>query len=784
MSDSAIGRERISKLWDAFRGFDTDGNGVISGEELGQVLRELGQEVSPAQLREMIADVDLDGSCTIDFDEFCALMVSSFGDREARLRAAFEVLDPESTGRIELPDLEPIMRRFGLSADELSKMFEEVNTDGDRTLGLEEFMALMPEETDPDGYRSSPEFAPVDATDYEYDPTLYEHKTLQEEAAAGDPTALELVEKLLRKQARDSHLQRQGTSRLQVQIGVFRLIQGAAYRSFRESFSANHETHLRVRNLPYRITDFVEFTRLTLEIYKGLGVVDPACFPVIDEVQLSLTREFERLKDRIKNWEGVAKTPEMLAEARRMEAVLERSTTQRQKFAAGIEFAIALKKQKLAIRDAVEGVLAMHELNRLRRIELGQELHSTAEPESENDPREYLARWNRVIVDEANEHVPGAMMPVAYWYAEFMPRLLAAMSVEAPADISENTVPDEAALDRWYRETRESGEFACYGSDVEENFPNCSPERKLAIRQAWRLTRHYLNGAQKRRERVEAGRETGALSQYVAFTDVYLGRRYVEQADMRVSFPYYLGPPVWRLLHTTAEILCEMSQERQKRGLGIFVSFFKLFASMYPCPYCRHHLNAYVVQNREVSMYPLEYLVLGHDANRTELRMSATEKLESVSSGPELRLFFWKLHNTVSSSIFRTESWFRRDEKAFYTSRFWPGLESELARAQALQHISITTDQIARIYGLLKPAGRLAGLRAELQHVLGSRDEDDLRRIFKLTQEYVAELESAVLDGRFLQDTYHFDPERVDPPPAFSPEEEAFARSGSFVESI
>ena len=61
-----------------------------------------------------------------------------------------------------------------------------------------------------------------------------------------------------------------------MQIWLFRLIQGAAYRSFRESSSANHETHLRVKNLPYRITDFVEFVKQAIALYKGLGVVENA----------------------------------------------------------------------------------------------------------------------------------------------------------------------------------------------------------------------------------------------------------------------------------------------------------------------------------------------------------------------------------------------------------------------------------------------------------------------------------------------------------------------------
>lgn len=778
-----IGAERVDKLFEAFGIFDADGSGSISAQELAMVMRELDHDVTPQQILEMMAEVDLDGSGTIDYEEFKALMVSERGDREARLRVAFEVLDASGTGKIDLADLEPVMIRFGLGSDELEQMIAVVDGDGDGSLDFEEFAALMPDEAAPGTYRSSTPPTPVTAPDYVHDPSRFEHQTLQEDAAAGNEEALERLQSLLKRQADDWQTQRRGTSLLQLQTGVFRLIQGAAYRCFRESFSANYETHLRVRNLPYRITEFVEFARLTLEIYKALGVVDEACFPVIDAVNQSLAVEYERLNERIANWDTIPKTPEMVAEARRMQAASAETQSLREKFAAGVEFAIALRKNRLGVRDAVEGVLAIHELNRLRRLDLNEELAPSEQPPQEGDPRAYLARWNRVILEEAGEQVPGAMMPVAYWYEEFMPLLLAAMSVSKAEDVADDTAPDEAALDAWYRETQASGEFERYGDDVAQHFPACSPARKLAVRQAWRLTRRYLNGVQKRREREEAGRETGALSQYVAFLDIYLGRSDVKNAEMRVSFPYYIGPAVWRLLHTSAEILCTMSLERQKLGLELFVAFFKLFATMYPCPYCRHHLNEYVVRNREISMYPLEYLMLGHDPKQTELVMDASDKLKAVSSGEDLRLFFWKLHNTVNASIARSESWYRPDERAFYTTRYWPSLDSELARAEALRHVSLATERIARIYGLLRPAARIAGLRSELRHVLESRDEDDLRRIWELSRKYVAELERAVVtDGNFLQEAYHFDPDRVDPPPDFSPEEERFARSGVYTE--
>ena len=61
-----------------------------------------------------------------------------------------------------------------------------------------------------------------------------------------------------------------------MQIGLFRLLQGAAYRSFRESYSANSETHLRAYDLPYTIPDFCRFVNAALHYHLALGICQTA----------------------------------------------------------------------------------------------------------------------------------------------------------------------------------------------------------------------------------------------------------------------------------------------------------------------------------------------------------------------------------------------------------------------------------------------------------------------------------------------------------------------------
>lgn len=784
--------EEVTKLWEAFQVFDTDGSGAISAEELGQVMRSLGQSPSETELRDMIKEVDVDLSGSVDFEEFKTLILSQQGDRKSRLKLAFSVFDEDGSGRITANEMHSVMSQFGVTDQELKEMIDEVDSDGGGSIDFEEFIKLVPDESEiTSGYQDSP-------ISFSSSPSNNPATVTSEIAAATDATSLSTTESPAQETPSDDpevarlkellaqHPQEQkerATSRLQMQIGLFRLIQGAAYRCFRESFSANHETHLRVKNLPYKISDFVQFVQNAIALYKGLGIVETACHPLLDAVAESIEQEYARLSDRIKNWKTIKKTPEMLAEAKAMQEARSKSISVKEKFAAGVEFAITMKKKQFSFRDIADGVLAINELNRLRQIELNAEL-APPPPKSEGDPKDYLKRWNRVILSDAEAEIEGAMMPVAYWYEDFMPKLLAAFSVSAAADIQSNTVPDEAALTQWYEDTKAIGEFDRYGSDVAQNFSKCSPKQQLALKQAWRLTHHYLNGVQKRRERQEFGRESGALSQYVSFIDVYLGRSDIKDSQMRISFPYYIGSAVWRFFHTTAEIVSTKPQQEQTALVAVFKDFFKRFATMYPCPYCRHHLNMYVVQNKEVDMYPVEYLLLGRDPQLNNFEVSMEAKLSTVVDGPALRLFFWKLHNTVSSSIARSEEWYHKDEKAFYTTRYWPSLDSELARSKALKHLSISVDRLYRLYGLLKPASRLAGVRATLHKLLVKGEEEGIREACTLAEDYIQELEEAAIAGQFLQETYRFDPEIMDKAPYFTPEEEEFARSGVFVEVV
>ncbi|KAG1444118.1 hypothetical protein G6F56_010426 [Rhizopus delemar] len=61
-------------LLEAFKVFDSDGNGVIDREELNRVMFSLDESLSKEELNAMIKEADIDGSGTINFEEFKLMM--------------------------------------------------------------------------------------------------------------------------------------------------------------------------------------------------------------------------------------------------------------------------------------------------------------------------------------------------------------------------------------------------------------------------------------------------------------------------------------------------------------------------------------------------------------------------------------------------------------------------------------------------------------------------------------------------------------------------------------
>ena len=65
-------------------------------------MRALGFEPKKEEIKKMIADIDKDGSGTIDFEEFLQMMTAKMGERDSReeIMKAFRLFDDDETVRV------------------------------------------------------------------------------------------------------------------------------------------------------------------------------------------------------------------------------------------------------------------------------------------------------------------------------------------------------------------------------------------------------------------------------------------------------------------------------------------------------------------------------------------------------------------------------------------------------------------------------------------------------------------------------------------------------------
>eukprot|EP00966_Prymnesium_polylepis_P147267 3401682-Prymnesium_polylepis.1 len=118
------------ELRQLFTRFDADASGAISVDELSQVVKESGLEMTQSDLLELVQQVDGDGSGEIEFDEFKVLMnmakgkfsrivaalKDSYLDEKARAAGAADVIwytDEMLVAREKLKADEAIRRAVG-----------------------------------------------------------------------------------------------------------------------------------------------------------------------------------------------------------------------------------------------------------------------------------------------------------------------------------------------------------------------------------------------------------------------------------------------------------------------------------------------------------------------------------------------------------------------------------------------------------------------------------------------------------------------------------------------
>ena len=139
--------ETINQFRFFFNLFDKDSSGTITTKELGTVMRNLGQNPSEEELKQLIREVDLNGDGTIDFKEFLCLMVKKMDDSDIdqELQDAFKFFDGDKDGYITSLELRNAMNNLGdeYTPEEAEEMIKEGDLNNDGKIDYDEFMKIV-----------------------------------------------------------------------------------------------------------------------------------------------------------------------------------------------------------------------------------------------------------------------------------------------------------------------------------------------------------------------------------------------------------------------------------------------------------------------------------------------------------------------------------------------------------------------------------------------------------------------------------------------------------------
>lgn len=119
----------------------------INVKNLGAMMKALGMNPSEVELKDMINEVDADGSGDIDFPEFLAMMArrQKKEEMDAEIEDTFKLFDTDNDGYITGKELKEAMTNMGevVSDEEINEIMSEASQGGNEYISLEDFKRMF-----------------------------------------------------------------------------------------------------------------------------------------------------------------------------------------------------------------------------------------------------------------------------------------------------------------------------------------------------------------------------------------------------------------------------------------------------------------------------------------------------------------------------------------------------------------------------------------------------------------------------------------------------------------
>lgn len=132
---------------EAFQLFDEEDTGFIKSNQLKYAMRALGFEPRKEEVKNILKELDKEGSGCVAFAAFEAMMYRKLSEKDANdeILKAFQLFDTNGTGHITVESLRAISKQLGESVadDELVAMIQEADKNQDGKVDRNEFLDIM-----------------------------------------------------------------------------------------------------------------------------------------------------------------------------------------------------------------------------------------------------------------------------------------------------------------------------------------------------------------------------------------------------------------------------------------------------------------------------------------------------------------------------------------------------------------------------------------------------------------------------------------------------------------
>jgi calcium-dependent protein kinase len=139
--------KQIQSLRDTFHHLDENGDGLLSLQEIVTGLQKAEMPSSPADLHDIMEQIDSDGSGLVDYTEFLAATLNQRTYMQEDICwNAFRVFDINGDGKISREEIAKVLHEGNLEKSTLQGvglMMKDFDTNGDGVIDFEEFMHMM-----------------------------------------------------------------------------------------------------------------------------------------------------------------------------------------------------------------------------------------------------------------------------------------------------------------------------------------------------------------------------------------------------------------------------------------------------------------------------------------------------------------------------------------------------------------------------------------------------------------------------------------------------------------